>query len=83
MICYYCGVAMDDKSINKKCTVNVRIPEDCKFYLYRYLFISNTGFLKVVGCTVKAPEAKFHGNHRHYFARPKGDYVDLVNLARE
>lgn len=29
LICFYCGVAMDDKVINKKCTVNARIPEGC------------------------------------------------------
>ena len=36
----------------------------------------------VEGYTIKTPEAKFHGNQRHYFARPKADYVDLVNAAR-
>jgi len=30
LICFYCGTSMDDKTINKKCTVNTRIPEGCK-----------------------------------------------------
>lgn len=30
LICFYCGTPMDDKTINKKCTVNTRIPEGCK-----------------------------------------------------
>ena len=33
----------------------------------------------VLGYTNKVPDTKFNGNHRHYFSRPKGDLVDIVN----
>ncbi|KAL4468003.1 hypothetical protein ABPG72_015873 [Tetrahymena utriculariae] len=64
LICHYCGVAMDDKSINKKCQNNSRIPENFDGY------------------TVKIPDAKYNGNLRHFFGKPKADYVDLVNTAK-
>lgn len=48
-----------------------------------YLLIILYHSFAVVGFTSKTPDAKFHGNHRHFFARPMADYVDLVNLARE
>ncbi|EGR29141.1 hypothetical protein IMG5_162440 [Ichthyophthirius multifiliis] len=35
------------------------------------------------GYTLKVPDAKYNGNHRHFFSKPKGDLVDLLNEGKQ
>lgn len=61
LVCFYCNTAMDESSINKKCTQNsANLDPEFKGY-----------------CE-KVPDSKYHGNQRHFFAKPVQDYVEYL-----
>jgi len=66
-VCYYCGAVFSQKTINKKCEKNTKVPpKECILKRIRWIFLIYLD----VGFTKKTPFNKYNGNLQHFFGYP-------------
>ena len=66
LVCHFCGVALDQGSVNEQCRLNQQSVKQTEQYLLQ-------------GYTNKKPDFNFYGNHSHFFAEPN-NHILTTNL---
>lgn len=78
LICFFCSEIISESNINSICYLN-RMDHDIPINCTYFSFIINNlkSIISVQGYTEKTPKFKHRGNDRHYFHKPKKEFLQI------
>jgi len=79
LVCFYCSEILTENNINAPCYINqldFEMPKNCEIFdIFEYL--CSWSFILVQGYTEKVTKFKHRGNDRHYFHKPKKEFLQV------
>ena len=93
-VCYYCGCKLTKESVNTDCDKNSegggKVMESafCIFINFYFFIVKRFGGDSTsnkeeekVYYTKKVPPEWYNAKRKHYFSKPKGDMMDIINTS--